>query len=216
MCSITVKSYEKTGDAVDVTYEIAYDLYDMAGNETQQTTEWNVNYSDMEPEELAKIAPYNEESFAEEHPEELSRQMVGNSNLIGNAGEELAADTESETQDGEIGYMRSMAQSVYEATNEIRAENNLPALQWSNTMLEYSDRRAVEIITNWSHDSAGGAWNVGENLAQGYPTVDEVMEAWMNSPDHRINILCGYYKSISVSVYYDGYSYYWVQNFDIK
>jgi uncharacterized protein YkwD len=142
--------------------------------------------------------------------------MTANSDESGDTESELTADAAEETDDGGIGYQKAMAQGVFEATNAIRAENNLPELEWNDSMLEYSDRRAVEIITNWSHDSAGGAWNVGENLAQGYTSVDDVMEAWMNSPDHKINILCGYYKSISVSVYYDGYSYYWVQNFDIK
>jgi uncharacterized protein YkwD len=41
------------------------------------------------------------------------------------------------------------------------------------------------------------------------------VDAWMNSPGHRANILNDYYKSTTVSVYYDGYYFYMVQNFGI-
>ncbi len=32
-------------------------------------------------------------------------------------------------------------------------------------MASYSDRRAMEIVTDFSHNSAGGKWSVGENIA---------------------------------------------------
>jgi uncharacterized protein YkwD len=51
----------------------------------------------------------------------------------------------------------------------------------------------------------------GENLAHGYPTVLEVMEVWMNSPEHRTNIEDCSFTSIGVG--YDGAGHYWVQDF---
>ena len=39
------------------------------------------------------------------------------------------------------------------------------------------------------------------------------MDGWMRSDGHRANILNASYTKISVSCYYDGYTYYWVQNF---
>jgi uncharacterized protein YkwD len=129
--------------------------------------------------------------------------------------EQVTEYTEDEPR--EIGYQEDMAYAVYNSVNELRTEAGLNPLAWSEDteMLDYSERRAVEIIADFSHDSIGGEMNFAENIAEGYTSVDEVMEAWMNSPGHRANIMCDYYKTISVSVYYDGYSYYWVQNFDV-
>lgn len=38
----------------------------------------------------------------------------------------------------------------------------------------------------------------GENIAYGYPTPEAVMNAWMNSPGHRANILDSDYTEIGV------------------
>jgi uncharacterized protein YkwD len=124
-----------------------------------------------------------------------------------------AEDEFDENGNPVIGYHHAMEQEMYAAVNETRSEYGLNTLAWEDDMVVYSQRRAIEIIDNFSHESAGGEWNVGENLAKGYSSVDEVMEAWMNSPDHRANLLNPYYKSISISIYYNGYGYYMVQNF---
>jgi uncharacterized protein YkwD len=120
-----------------------------------------------------------------------------------------------ENKDRQIGYQPDMEEAIYQKVNELRASAGLKSLVWNDEMDTYSRRRAVEIIDDFSHDSIGGEMNYAENIAEGYTSVDEVTEAWMNSEDHRFNILCDYYKSISVSVYYNGRSYYYVQNFDI-
>ncbi len=36
----------------------------------------------------------------------------------------------------------------------------------------------------------------GENIAEGYASVESVMRGWMNSTDHRSNILKGSYKEV--------------------
>jgi uncharacterized protein YkwD len=58
--------------------------------------------------------------------------------------------------------------------------------------------------------AAGYAQPSGENIAWGYGTADEVMDAWMASPSHRENILnCGAH-SIGTGVAYglNGLPYY--------
>jgi hypothetical protein len=65
----------------------------------------------------------------------------------------------------------------------------------------------------WDHTGPNGetAWDfmeqsgyryllAGENLARGYTNSQEVVEAWMNSPSHRSNILNGRFKEIGVAV----------------
>lgn len=58
-----------------------------------------------------------------------------------------------------------------------------------------------------SHNDA--FYFVGENIAQGQITPEEVMYAWMNSPGHRGNILTPQYEYIGVGYYQDN----WVQQF---
>jgi uncharacterized protein YkwD len=40
----------------------------------------------------------------------------------------------------------------------------------------------------------------GENLAKNYPTPESVMNGWMNSPDHRDNILKPQFKELGVGI----------------
>jgi uncharacterized protein YkwD len=67
--------------------------------------------------------------------------------------------------------------------------------------------------------AAGYAWRViGENIAFGQTSVDEVMETWINSPGHRKNILTPSFTELGVGLAMglgpDGtYQVYWVQNF---
>lgn len=55
----------------------------------------------------------------------------------------------------------------------------------------------------------------GENIAAGYKTPEEVMEAWMNSKGHRENILSPDYTHIGVGYAEGGgeYGTYWTQQF---
>lgn len=64
----------------------------------------------------------------------------------------------------------------------------------------------------------GGALPWGENIAAGYTTADEVVDAWMNSPGHCANVLEPTYGALGVG-YYErlddpaGAIYYWTQEF---
>ena len=56
----------------------------------------------------------------------------------------------------------------------------------------------------------------GENIAKGYSTPERVVDAWMNSPGHRANILNPSYTMIGVGYVYDPYTTdanYWTQVF---
>ena len=110
-------------------------------------------------------------------------------------------------------YNSDYAQQVFAMVNQERADNGVAALTWDSSMASYSDRRVMEITTDFSHNSAGGEMNVGENIAKGAVSPEMAMDGWMRSDGHRANILNASYTKISVSCYYDGYTYYWVQNF---
>lgn len=56
---------------------------------------------------------------------------------------------------------------------------------------------------------------LAENIAAGQRTPEQAIEGWMNSPDHRENILSDSYSEIGVGFYIGegDYTYYWGQNF---
>lgn len=45
---------------------------------------------------------------------------------------------------------------------------------------------------------------VGENLAEGYNTTSSLVQAWMNSPTHRENILEPYWKVTGFGIVQEG------------
>lgn len=55
---------------------------------------------------------------------------------------------------------------------------------------------------------------VGENIAMGFSSPDEVMDAWMESPGHCSNILDVWFTHIGIGVHtsYDGGPW-WTQDF---
>ena len=128
------------------------------------------------------------------------------------------------TEQGTISYYydSSAAQQVFSLVNQERVNNGLPELTWDSDMASYSDRRAMEIVTDFSHNSAGGKWSVGENIGQGYENASAVVSGWMNSEGHKANILSTVSTRASVSCYVEKETFsngsrinnhYWVINF---
>jgi uncharacterized protein YkwD len=59
-----------------------------------------------------------------------------------------------------------------------------------------------------------GWTNIGENVATGYSSVDQVMTGWMNSTGHRANILNPNYTSVGFGLGYGSSGQpYWTQDF---
>jgi uncharacterized protein YkwD len=66
----------------------------------------------------------------------------------------------------------------------------------------------------WDRAAKAGIQGLGgENIARGQADARAVMDAWMNSPGHRANILnCGY-KSLGVGVHFGPGGPWWTQDF---
>ncbi len=97
-------------------------------------------------------------------------------------------------------------EQVLSAVNQERTKKQLPVLKL-NTKLNNSAQAKAEDMANYkvpyfSHVSPSGKkWSdfikessyeyiiAGENLANGFESVSKMVEAWMNSPSHRENIL---------------------------
>ena len=104
---------------------------------------------------------------------------------------------------------------VLEITNQKRAENGLSPLTINSQLNEVAQRKAGDMFAfnYWAHVSPSGRspWSffqevgykylyAGENLARDFMNSDSVVDAWMNSPSHRDNLLNSNYKEIGLSV----------------
>ena len=120
----------------------------------------------------------------------------------------------------------SVEQLVLDLVNAERAKYGLAPLSWDASNLgPGAALRAQEISVYFSHTRPDGSscftavrnpgW-LGENIAAGQRSPQEVMNSWMNSSGHRANILSSNFTRLGVGYYYNPsapYRYYWVQMF---
>jgi uncharacterized protein YkwD len=94
-------------------------------------------------------------------------------------------------------------QGLIDEHNKVRDNHGLDSLQ--------KDDSLMSIAQNWANNMASSAglyhqmlefgddWNsMGENIAEGQQTIEEVMETWMHSLGHRRNIIAGGFNCIGV------------------
>lgn len=115
---------------------------------------------------------------------------------------------------------------VVELTNAERAKAGLKPLTMYAPLMAVAKAKSQDManLGYFSHTSptygspfdqmraAGIQYRAaGENIAQGQRTPEQVVNAWMNSPGHRANILNANYTHIGVGFVENGY--YWTQQF---
>jgi hypothetical protein len=121
---------------------------------------------------------------------------------------QIAYNFHSNGQPRVLGYATSMNGDVLlKDTNDYRGRSNLPTLKQNDALSRAAQAKADQMITQnyWSHEAPDGTtpWYffhkvgydysvAGENLAYGFATSDQVVTAWMNSAEHRENILGNY------------------------
>lgn len=125
----------------------------------------------------------------------------------------------------------STSVTAYEAevvrlVNEIRVSNGLSTLthNWELSRVARYKSQDMKNLGYFSHTSPtyGSPFNMmknfgisyktaGENIAKGYSTPKQVVDAWMNSPGHRANILNSSFTEIGVGYVSSGN--YWTQMF---
>ena len=126
----------------------------------------------------------------------------------------------------ESGNLSAYEIRVAELVNEIRVKNGLNKLILNSELSDVARLKSQDMKDNhyFSHTSPtyGSPYDMmtkygikytfaGENLARGQKTPEEVVNAWMNSPGHRKNILSARYTQIGVGYVADGN--YWTQHF---
>lgn len=120
-------------------------------------------------------------------------------------------------------------QKVLELVNVERKSEGLSELQLDSTLCQAAEVRAKEISVLFKHTRPDGTqcfsileeydyryMAVGENIAAGQATPEEVVDSWMHSEGHRANILSSSFSRIGIGYYAlsnDIYGHYWVQMF---
>lgn len=113
-------------------------------------------------------------------------------------------------------------QRILELVNIEREKEGLSPLQYYNAGQSAADIRAEEIIETFSHTRPDGTdcftvlegihyRTAGENIALGHRSAEQVVDAWMNSPGHRANIMNESFTHLIVG--YDADAKAWVQLF---
>jgi len=116
--------------------------------------------------------------------------------------------------------LSSLEFGVLQELNRIRVDNGLAPLRLSRALTSAADQHSREMsadgyfqhtsydgtafwkrIGRWYPSSGFGYWSVGENLLWWSPTIDpaDALQLWMNSPEHRANIMAPRWREIGIS-----------------
>lgn len=101
------------------------------------------------------------------------------------------------------------------STNQRRAADNEQPLNLNDELSQAAQAKANDMVARnyWSHDTPDGKlpWSfitasgynyqsAGENLAYGFSSAGTVLNGWMNSPEHRANILDASYQDVGFGI----------------
>ena len=105
--------------------------------------------------------------------------------------------------------------SLLAETNQARAQYNESQLTLNAELNQAAEQKAKNMMDEqyWAHVAPSGAtpWQwisqsgyqyayAGENLAKGFISAEGVITAWLNSPEHRENLLKNQYEDVGFAV----------------
>jgi uncharacterized protein YkwD len=112
--------------------------------------------------------------------------------------------------------LTATVQEIIDLTNKERLNAGLKPVKEDSKLDEAAQIRAQKIIdfNEWNHEATKSGvpytkaikevnyWNItyGENLAKGIYTSQAVVDAWMNSPGHRDNLLDPKFQEIGIGI----------------
>ncbi|ADU32052.1 CAP domain-containing protein [Evansella cellulosilytica] len=159
-------------------------------------------------QEPKKEEPKKEEPKKEEPPKEEPKQDKTNGSIPSNHS------------------VSSFEKEVLGLTNAERKKEGLSELKLHVNLSYVARQKSTDMIQvgYFAHNSPtyGSPFDMmtfygisyraaAENIAHGFSTPESVVNAWMNSPGHRTNIMNGNYTHLGVG--YDANGHYWTQLF---
>ena len=211
-----------------------FDIYDLFGNcgfyyYEPTNTNYNVQtntYAEKAPinyEDQTAQAPSNERAATANTAQAPAYERAATANTAQAPAYERAATANTAQAPATSNYERRVAELV----NVERQKNGLAPLAFDSSISNVARIKSKDMSDNnyFAHQSPTygsaadmltqngirySAW--GENIAAGQRTPEEVVNAWMNSPGHRANILGSQFTKIGVG-YVNGSRPYWTQMF---
>ena len=107
------------------------------------------------------------------------------------------------------------SQDLLTLTNQKRVEAGLQPLQLDGQLAAAAEAKAQNMFAKqyWAHFAPDGTspWDfikgsgypyvyAGENLARGFSSSGDVINAWLASPDHRANMLSNHYSDVGFAI----------------
>lgn len=130
-----------------------------------------------------------------------------------------------------------LIRQVLQLTNSYRQQAGLQPLRLNDTLTTAAYTHSLDMATHdfFGHvgfngstlfnrlDAAGYRYtSAGENIAAGFTTASTVVQAWMNSPLHRQNILTPFLEEVGIGFVFSPRDpgklkmhYYWTQDFGV-
>ncbi|MEV0623267.1 CAP domain-containing protein [Nonomuraea sp. NPDC050404] len=126
-----------------------------------------------------------------------------------------------------VRVLTGVASKVVRLTNEARVERGCGSLRVDSGLSRSARTHSLEMARSGqlAHNSPDGAspwdrmeragyrWGAAENIGAGYNTAEEAVRGWLDSPDHRKNILDCRLKAIGVGVASGPGGPWWTQDF---
>jgi len=157
----------------------------------------------------------------------------------GQTGEEtLAQYADWQVAPMGAGDQAAFQQTLLELTNQERTQRGLPPLKLAPELAAAALSHSQDMASHnfFSHTGSDGStpsarvnranylnWMVvAENIAAGFDTPASVLQAWMNSPGHRANLLSTVVNEVGIAYVYDAadtfgpYYHYWTQDFGAR
>ncbi|WP_425246832.1 CAP domain-containing protein [Streptomyces sp. NEAU-NA10] len=127
----------------------------------------------------------------------------------------------------EVSVEAQAAAEVLALVNEERSKVGCSPLAANSALADLAEKFSEDMAARgfFDHTDPDGAspWDRakkagisdlgGENIARGQTDAASVMEAWMNSPGHRANILNCDFKTLGVGVHFGSGGPWWTQDF---
>lgn len=117
---------------------------------------------------------------------------------------------------GVLGFATDITvDKLYQLTNNIRLQNQLSNLTYNQNLADAAEKKASDMFAKnyWSHYASDGKtpWDfilssnyqyevAGENLAKNFLFSQGVVDAWLDSPSHRENILREDYVDVGFAI----------------
>jgi len=194
------------------------------GNTANQTTNCKVYYYNWSNHKWVVTKPQTTTPSKDTETNQQTNQQTNKpSNPQNNTTTTPPTTSKPTTSTSDV---NAFEQEVVKLTNAERTKAGLKALQTDDKLMAAAREKSQDMQSKnyFSHTSPtfGSPFDrmkalgityksAGENIAQGQRTPQEVVQAWMDSPGHRANILNANYTHIGVGYVKSGN--YWTQQF---